>query len=254
MLTLMLQRIFNRRSSDVSDNFVVPLPSCVRGLHFTAEFNLVWTPLAPPQRQCNPIEAARVAAEEAATRVSCTMSVTRIAAAECHINAQLGRLEDCARGEVRIKKASVHLGVSAEIARLAADHEHKLREEELADDIQQHQFDRLSRFRETVLAEPAAAMAYWFMNHPDQLDSTTYNKIEDLTKKVMAYDPRARLLRIAELLDKFISNLTSEDKHALITMLIAVMSSFGHRDDAYRIAAIIDPVGENSNLKMDDRS
>jgi hypothetical protein len=244
----MLQRIFNRRSSDVSDSFVVSLPSCIPGLHFTAEFNLVWTPLVPPQRQCNPAEAARVAVGEEATQVSRTMSVTRIATAECHINAQLGRLGDCARGEVRIKKASVHLSVPAEIARLAADHEHKLREEKLADDIQQRQLDRLSRFRETVLAEPAAAMAYWFMNNPDQLDNTTYDKIENLTKRVMSYDPRARSLQIAELLDKFISNLTFEDKRALITILTAVMSGFGHRDDAYRIAAIIDPAGENSNL------
>jgi hypothetical protein len=234
--------MFSRRSFSVSDGFILSLPSCVRGLDFTAEFTLVWTPLVRSQTQCNLVEAARVAVEEEATRISRTMPVTRITTAEYRINAQLGRLGDCAGGEVRIDTASVHLSVLPEIAHLAEDHERKLRREELADDIQQRQFDRLNRFRETVLADPAAAMAYWFMNHPDQLDDTIYNKIEDLVKRMMAYDPKARSLQIAELLDKFINDLTSEDKKALVKLLTSVMAGFGHRDDAYRIAAILDPV------------
>lgn len=249
-----MQRIFSRRFSAVSDRFILQLPSCIRGLQFTAEFELVWTPLVPSIKQCNLVEAARAAAEEEATRVSRTMPVTRITTAECHINARLGRLGDCAGGEVHFDTASVHLSVPAEIARMAEDHEHRLRAQELKDEIQRHELDRLNKFQKTVLADPATAMAYWFMNHPNQLESTIYDKIEDLTKKINSYDPGARSLEIAKLIDKFISDLTTEDKRALIRLLTGLMAGFGHRDEAYRIAAILDPAIDASNQKVDDSS
>ena len=231
--------LFRRRAA-VTDSFVIPLPSSVRGLDFTARFTLTWAPTGRRDGSRNAGYAARCAVEETAEEVSTMMPVTRFAAAEHHINTELATLRHSRHDQARIDSAQVSLTVDPTTARTAAEYDKRLRDEYLADEIQRHELDRLQRFRDTVLRDPASAMSYWFMNHPEHLDETIYTRIETLVSKIADHDPTKRWLQIARILDDFIDDLTADDKGELLRVLHKLLSVFGHRTDADRIAVVLD--------------
>ena len=166
------------------------------------------------------------------------MPLTRAIAAQAQINTALGQL-GATNSDVRVRHAVVHLSVDPDMLQRAQEYGHRLREEKLANQAQRYEFERLRRFRETVLADPAAAMAYWFMRHPNELDIGVYTKIETLVTKVADYDPRMAWLHAGKILDTFVKDLSADDKRALLQMLTTTMTKFGNRAAVDQLNAIL---------------
>jgi hypothetical protein len=170
--------------------------------------------------------------------VTARTPVTHASTAQAEINTALGRL-GATKAEVSIRDASVALAVEPQILRQARAHEHRIREQELATLTQEHELRRLQRFRDTVLTDPAAAMSYWFMQHPDQLDDAVYTKITALVTKIADYDPSMSWLHIARVLDSFIRGLEVGDKRALLKLLAEKMVLFGNHEMAQQLTAYL---------------
>lgn len=216
--------------------FPEQLASSTHGLYFIAHFQAVWHLHVSRRRQSQPEQAARHLLTRTAATVAARTPLTHAEAAQAEINAALGRLGS-SRTEVSVRNASVTLAVEPQMLRQARDHEQRIREQELASSTQEHELRRLQRFRSTVLTDPAAAMSYWFMQHPDQLDDTVYTRITALVTKIADYDPSMSWLHIARILDSFVLGLEVGDKRALLQLLAEKMTLFGNHEMAEQLTA-----------------
>jgi len=216
--------------------FTEQLASSTRGFYFIAQFQAVWHLHVPYRQQRQPEQAARHLLTRNATTVTARTPVTHASAAQAEINTLLGRL-GTATAEVSVLDASVSLAVEDQMLRQARAHEHRIREQELANLTQEHELRRLQRFRDTVLTDPAAAMSYWFMQHPDQLDDAVYTQIAALVTKIADHDPSMSWLHVARVLDSFIQGLEVGDKRALLRLLADKMVLFGNREMAQQLTA-----------------
>jgi hypothetical protein len=216
--------------------FTEHLVSNTRGLYFIAQFQAVWHLHVPYRKQSQPEQAARHLLTHNAKTVTARTSITNASAAQAEINTALGRL-GTTRSEVSVRDASVTLAVEPQMLRQARAHEHRVRSQELANLTQEHELRRLQRFRDTVLTDPAAAMSYWFMQHPNQLDDAVYTQIATLVSKIADHDPSMSWLHIARILDSFIRDLDVGDKRALLKLLADKMILFGSHEMAQRLTA-----------------
>jgi hypothetical protein len=120
------------------------------------------------------------------------------------------------KAEVRIRDASVTLVVEWQILRQAHAHEH----------AQEHELRRLQRFRNTVLTDPAAAMSYWFVQHPDQVDDAVYTQIVALVDKIADHASTTRSFKVSRSAISALLKLLAEQLSAYPT------TTTGNRDGA----------------------
>ncbi|WIX82875.1 hypothetical protein QRX50_19915 [Amycolatopsis carbonis] len=216
--------------------FTERLASSTRGLYFTARFEGVWRLRVSSRRQSQPDQAARSLLTCTAANVAARTPITHLSTAQAEINASLGRL-GAPGAEIAVHDASATVTVEPETLRQARHHEQLVREQELADATQERELRRLQRFRDTVLTDPGAAMSYWFMQHPDQLDEGVYDKITHLITKISEHDPSMSWLHVARILDAFIRDLDVADKQALLKLLSDEMVRFGNKRMADEVAS-----------------
>lgn len=191
-------------------------------------------PTAPGER------SVRVVTTAAAQSIS-GLSADRLDAAQDAILAALGRLTRAAQHDVQVLNATVTLRLPEDQQRQLHAYYEQYRQEELADQLQRLTLARLAEFRSTVLSDPAAAMAYWFMTHPEDVDPEAYRKIEQLHQSIARHDSSLGWLRGAKILEDFVHELAPREKAAVVQLLADALAKFGHPVQAQELRAAVSP-------------
>ncbi|KAA9160681.1 hypothetical protein FPZ12_016145 [Amycolatopsis acidicola] len=229
--------MWKRRSTFI--RFGGEIPSRDVGLSFSADFVAEWRP-GRRGLQRNPEAVVRVAVADAA-RAASGYSILECSSAQDRVDSELGRLREDGRGEVRITSATARLYVPASVMEEAREHQSRLRREKLEDQLLSHEITRLERFRRSVLANPGSAMAYWFMQHPDDIEIDSYGKIKTLLGEISDNDAEQSWREAGRILVEFTRALSWEEKVRLIELVEAGMARFGHPDEARRFAEYLNP-------------
>jgi hypothetical protein len=87
----------------------------------------------------------------------------------------------------------------------------------------------VEEFRATVLADPGAAMAWWFMRNPEKFDSTTLNDITKLIEYVQRHGRDRVAYRVAEIILGVMADLKGHERLSAITMVNTLLTNFGSK-------------------------
>ncbi|GAA1289335.1 hypothetical protein [Saccharothrix xinjiangensis] len=165
----------------------------------------------------------------------------RLDAAQDAILAALGRLTHLAQHDVQILNATVTLEIPEDQQHQLYAYNEQRRREELADHLQRLTLARIDQFRSAVLADPASAMTYWFMMHPEDVDPGTYHKIEQLHHTIARHDRSSGWFRAAKILEDFVRELKPPEKVAVVQLLADVLVKFDYPDQAQELRAVVSP-------------
>ncbi|MEV0731888.1 hypothetical protein [Polymorphospora sp. NPDC050346] len=201
------------------------------GLDFMATFRVSWIPLVAVADQLHPQSAACDLVLRVAHRAltEAPLGVNDLVPAEHRVNAALGRLSGDKFHNVQILVAHASLSVSRDVVLLAEDYDQLEREQRLADLAQAREFERLRRFRETVLRDPGTALAYRYMQNPSQDVQTLLDApFDELIQRLGAYDPTLGWVQVAKLLSEIVGKLDRQNVEHLIWVLCELVSRAGH--------------------------
>jgi len=222
-------------------SFVRALPSATAGFTLQAHFEVRWKPRVGRRRQRLPENALQVLVTTTATERVAEMPADRLDTAQDAILAALGRLTRLAQHDVEVLSATVTIEIPEDQQHQLHAYNEQRRQEELADHLQRLTLARVAQFRSTVLADPASAMAYWFMMHPEDVDPSTYHKIEQLHCTIAQLDRSSGWFRAAKILEDFVHELKPPEKAAVVQLLADVLAKFGHPDEAQELRATVSP-------------
>jgi hypothetical protein len=227
------------RQAPESFSFKTDLDSTTNDEKFTAEFNVIWKAVRGQKVNSCPHAVIRHHLREAANKISSEKPVTQCAAASDEICAALATPHDDLRHSgVQISRTLVKVTVDRETLARAASRERsrknaRQRKQQLDDEI--HYVDA---FRSQVLADPGMALSFWLMKHPDKIDGNAYSHIENLSRRIAAYDPGNIWVQVALVVQDFAGKLTEEEQRRSIKFLGEWFTRYGMPEYADRLPQI----------------
>jgi hypothetical protein len=224
-----------------SFSFKTDLDSATSDEKFIAEFNVTWKAVRGPKINSCPHAVIRHHLRVAANKISSERPVTQCAAAADEISAALATPHDNLRQSgIRISQTRVKVTVDRETLARAASRERsrknaRQRKQQLDDEIQY-----VDAFRSQVLADPGMALSFWLMKHPDKIDGNAYSHIENLSRRIAAYDPGNIWVHVALVVQDFAGKLTEEEQRRSIKFLREWFTRYGMPEYADRLPRIPD--------------
>jgi hypothetical protein len=164
------------------------------------------------------------------------MSVRALIAARQEARSVLGRLRTDPMSEVRIVASDVTLTVPAADLEMSAQHARRLAEKARAREIQTLELERAATFRSEVLSSPAAAFAYWAMNHPNVLDGHSHQNVLAMIDAACVLERQENpWQQVAKILVDFVTNLDVADRRLLLKYLARTLDQFGDSREAAKL-------------------
>lgn len=201
-----------------------------------AHFDLRWRRIRRSTKVHDPEVAIRDYVRASASSLSTRESITRSQVTEDRINAIFGTPRNICNGAIRLLWVSVRFAkveeniLSRALERERAQVEAFRRERQQRDEIR-----HIEAFRSQVLADPGMALAYWFRQHPDAIGKNSYEAIEELARRIAAYDPGNKWVEIAKVIQSFIDRLTLSERRQLIESLGMWIARHGMHDLVARL-------------------
>jgi hypothetical protein len=236
------------RRAPKSFNFKTDLDSTTDDEKLTAEFNVTWKAVRGQKVNSCPHAVIRHHLREAANEISSEKPVTQCAATADEICAALATPHDDLRHSgIRISRTFVKVTVDRETLARAANRERsrknaRQRKQQLDDEIQY-----VDAFRSQVLADPGMALSFWLMKHPDKIDGNAYSHIENLSRRIAAYDPGNIWVQVALVVQEFAGKLTEEEQRRSINFLREWFTRYGMPEYADRLPQVPDSSSPRNN-------
>jgi hypothetical protein len=211
--------------------FDVELRSQQPGELLHAHFDLRWRRTRRSKKVHNPEVSILDYVRTQADSLTIKEPITRSQVVEDRINAILGTPRDICNSTIRllwvgVRFAEVNEGVlSAALERERAQIAALRREEQQRDEIR-----CVEAFRSQILADPGMALAYWFKQHPDTVGTKSYESIEELARRIAAYDPSNKWVEIAKVIQSFVDRLTTSERRQLVESLSMWIARHGMHD------------------------
>ncbi|MFI9719236.1 hypothetical protein ACIHFE_06195 [Streptomyces sp. NPDC052396] len=216
------------------------LPSRTPGYHFEAYLTGAWQDLPGRHQHQNPHDAAASHALTVAQGITGELQLSREAAAQAAINSRLGQPVEVPGAPVRLLWARIQLTAdpqqAAHVNRLLREQHNA--ERRARDD--QHRLQRAQDLREALLSDPSLAFAYWFLDHPEAIDTETVQRVEKLVASAASYAPRNTWVQVAALLQDFVRNLPDDARRHLVTGLAHIFDRYGQPERARSLRALSD--------------
>jgi hypothetical protein len=203
---------------------------------FIAHFDLRWRHVHRAKKVHDPEAAIRNYVRASASSLSAKEPVTRSQVTEDRINAVFGTPNDICNHAIRLLWVSVRFAkveeglLSRALERERAQVEAFRREQQQRDEVR-----HIEAFRSQILADPGMALAYWFRQHPDAIGKNSYEAIEELARRIAAYDPDNKWVEIAKVVQSFIDRLTLSERRQLIESLRMWIARHGMHDLVARL-------------------
>lgn len=230
------------------------LPSRTPGYHFEAHFTGAWQDLPGRHRHQNPHDAAATHVLNVAQGIAGKRQLSQEAAAQAAINSRLGQAADMPDAPVRLLWARVQLTAdphqAADINLLLRD-QHQA-ERRARDD--QHRLQRAQDLRDALLSDPSLAFAYWFLDHPEAIDTETVTRVERLVASAASYAPHNAWVQVAVLLQDFVRDLPGDAHQHLVTSLAHIFDRYGQPERAQSLRALRDEIVTPQHLSSDPLS
>jgi hypothetical protein len=216
-----IRGLFERAGKHQS-RVVERLPSDTPGLSFSAVIDVTWENRATGMHHRSPEDATKDHVRSLASGITAQMSVLDPLAAQRRLNTQLGYSQQVPNRPAIITYATAALTVDEDTIRTAKESEEN-----------RAKLDSWRLLKDHVLADPVMACVWWLADHPERLEKLpdmgpAFDRLAALTT---ATDGHANdLLRVADVLDRFVSGLEAIDRQRLIENAAHVITSYGRPD------------------------
>lgn len=163
-------------------------------------------------------------------------SVLRASVAEQEVNIALLQLLEEPSDGVSIHCIRAALRVDAETLEIANRFEHERQERA----IEQMQRDRLREkmnfIRSEVLRDPAAARAFWLVEHQGANYAESSALLDDLVHQASLWAPASRWVAVARVLLQFVERMPDIRRDRLVDQLAKIFIEYGQTDLAEELA------------------
>jgi hypothetical protein len=229
-------RIFRRRLANQRHiyEFSETLPSNHPNLHFDVRFTIEWSSAEPGSLPPGILARQVRQWAEPPARGS---DVLRCAAAEQDINQVLHGNLPLRFEEAIIHSAIVATAVDERTLSTAQSMQRSKQEFELDEIRRQRMRRQLAFLREEVYSDPATARIYWLLqnpHHPNPLAQAV--QLDDLVQQVSDWHSGKEWVSVAQLLHKFVEDLTKQERSDLLGLLRHVFQTHGKVDLAAQLA------------------
>jgi hypothetical protein len=214
------------------------LPSRMPGYCFTAHLTGEWEELPARIPHEHPNAVAIDYALSRAQEITNNRQLSQATAAEAAINSCLGQPRELAQASVRLLWARIQLNAHHQ----EAVHVERLLREQHQAELHAHQcrnrLQRATDLREALLSDPSLAFAYWFLDHPEAIDTETVQRIESLIAAAASYAPHNGWVQAAQILQEFVRDLSDEAREHLVTGLAHIFDRFGQPERARQLRTV----------------
>ncbi|MBT2530130.1 hypothetical protein J7E91_33435 [Streptomyces sp. ISL-99] len=209
-----------------------PAPSITPGYHFTLHLTGAWEELPASKPHHAPRAAATNHALTLARNITASHQLTDTVPAAARINTLLGQPTEIPLLPIRLTWAQVHLTAEPEALYAVTSQQRRLHDQELQRTQQQRRLDEAHALRDTLVADPSLALAYWFATCPETIDQETLSRVERLITTAATYAPQGHWVQLARLLTDFTARLPDNAKTHLVGTLATLADRYGHADIA----------------------
>jgi hypothetical protein len=157
-----------------------------------------------------------------ARTVTGAYALTDVHAAQAHLNAVLGTPHDLTDTPVRILWADVRLTVTDQDRAAATALQRRLHDEALHEQARRQRLQAARELHEQLVTTPTLALAYWLTQHPDSAKDSIH-ALEELTRQITAYAPDNAWVQVAQVLQTFVHDLTTDQRENLVRSLAQIV-------------------------------
>lgn len=224
-----IRRLFQPENHWWHESARFRLPSNLAGASFDASAEVFWDDRAPRNGHGDPAAPAVAHVRAVATEIAETHSVLDGATVEHLMNVRLADPQPVpGRPGLRVY-ANVRLMVDAESRDAAKEHERY-----------RAKVENWRMLRDQVLADPVMACVWWLDDHPERLQAlpqmdSAFERLAALT--VAGAGSGSDLVRVAQLLQRFVTGLEAVDRQRLVEAIGYVMANYGRQDLADELKA-----------------